>query len=59
MKGGFSALRPKEGQEITEGEHFGCMVADGENIPYGQPYVLAAPGPVPPAHAGVKSYAVP
>jgi hypothetical protein len=40
MEGRFSALRPKEGQEITEGEQFG-MVADGETIPYGQPYVLA------------------
>lgn len=42
MDGGFSALKPKEGQEIIEGEQFGCMVAGGENIPYGQPYVLAA-----------------
>lgn len=41
MAGGFSALRPKEGQEIPEGDQFGCVVADGENIPYGEPYVLA------------------
>lgn len=41
MQGGFAALRFKEGQAIAEGEQFGCMVADGENIPYGEPYVLA------------------
>jgi hypothetical protein len=43
MEGGFSALRFKEGQEIPDGEQFECVVADGENIPYGQPYVFAVP----------------
>jgi|ERR1700761_8480291 len=41
MEGSLEALKAEEGKMLPEFEQFGCIVTDGENIPYGQPYIIA------------------
>jgi hypothetical protein len=47
MIGGLAAFMTQEGDTLPDNEQFGCMYAEGEDIPYGQPYVIAVPVPQP------------
>lgn len=43
MNGGLAAFLPQEGDALPESDQFGCMHAEGEDIPYGHPYLIAIP----------------